>query len=133
MDGAKKSLRPEKLESDYLKTKIIDKRVEDFNQANIEMLGKAKFKGSMKSEIDENFIFGVKTMKGDLQNVASCIYGQYKDEKSILPDPDLGKSVLFRSKLKALEPLKSNYTRSGGVPSIRNDLKKRKGFNLRSN
>ena len=43
-----------------------------------------------------------------------------------MPDPDLGKNVLYRSKLKSLEPMKNvDGTRAFGVPSIRHDLIKK--------
>lgn len=61
IDGCKKSLRTDKLESDFPLTKVVDKRVEDFRQANGQQLGTAKFKGTMRSDLPDDFRFGVKT------------------------------------------------------------------------
>ena len=60
-DGCKKSLTTDKLESDYLLTKVIDKRLEDFRQSNNDLIGISRFKGTMRSDLPENFTFGIKT------------------------------------------------------------------------
>ena len=61
IDGAKKSLRTDKLEADYPMTKLVDKRVEDFRQASNLYVGKPKFKGTMRTDLPEDHSFGVKT------------------------------------------------------------------------
>lgn len=125
-DGTKKSLRPDLLESEYPKTKIGDKRLEDFRQATSDMLGRSKFKGSLRNDISPDFTFGVKSLKEDNWNVGKCINGDPNvlTEKMLEVDPDLGKSFSYRFKSTSRHPTQDrDYTRIFGVPSVRNDLK----------
>lgn len=128
-DGAKKSLSSDFLDANYPKTKIIDKRLEDFRQATSDMLGKSKFKGSLGKHVDENTIFGKKTIVGDNWNVGKCINGdlESRTSKHLEADVDLGKSLHYRSKLEILKPKNCNTVNSDkqfGIPSIRYDLNK---------
>jgi hypothetical protein len=125
-DGTKKSLRNDYLEADYPKTRIVDKRLEDFRQATTDMVGKIKFKGSLNPNLDADHTYGVKTIIGENWNVARCIHGdpEEKNEKHFTSDSDLGKSVLHRSKLQYLIPNVPPSDKVFGVPSIRADLKK---------
>jgi hypothetical protein len=116
------------LEHAYPQTKIVDKRLEDFRQATSDMLGRSKFKGTLHPSIDENFTFGVKNVLSGAWNVAQCIHGdpEEKTSKHYEPDPDLGKTVLHRSKLINLQPKEIDPEKTFGVPSIRGDLKRTK-------
>ena len=124
-DGAKKSLRTDLLESEYPKTKIGDKRLEDFRQATSDMLGKSKFKGTLNNSIPQDFTFGVKSLKENNWNVGKCLNGDPNvlNDKMLEVDPDLGKSVTYRSKNTTIWPKKTDYDRIFGVPCVRNDLK----------
>jgi len=101
----------------------VDKHLEDFRQATIESLGKPHCFGSLNQKLPEDFCFGTKSMKDTNWNVGMCISGAPKSAKELLPDPDLGKSYLCRSKLKGVHM--NTHTRIAGIPSIRNDLLKK--------
>lgn len=125
-DGAKLSLRTDLLVSEYPITKIGDKRLEDFRQANSELLGRSKFRGTLSSQISDDFVFGVKSMKESNWNVGKCLSGdlEAKTQQMLIHDPDLGKSVAFRQKNTKYHPNEeANYKRLFGVPSVRNDLR----------
>lgn len=126
-DGCKKSLMTDFLESDYPKTKIVNKRLEDFRQATSDILGKGKFRGTLGSNIPADFVFGAKSLKEENWNASKCIMGDpdSTNSKMIEPDPDLGKSVFHRNKYRYRENHieKVDYNRSFGVPSVRTDLK----------
>ena len=124
-DGCKKSLRPDLLESEYPKTLIGEKRLEDFRQATSDVVGRSKFKGTLRPDIDPTeYIFGVKSLRGVNWNVGKCISGdpEAKTELMMVPDTDLGKNVNFRSKNNTLHPKECESGRMFGVPSIRTDL-----------
>jgi len=116
------------MEASYPKTKIVDKRLEDFRQATDEMIGKGKFKGAIRPDLDEDFVFGMKSIKNDnMWNMGKCLHGDPSLTRSLNlePDIDLGRSVIFRSKLQAIQPKEYDPNRIFGVPSIRYDLKKK--------
>jgi len=127
-DGAKKSLTFDFLEAQFPKTKVVDKRLEDFRQATTDMVGRSKFKGTLHPSIEEGHVFGNKNVLGGNWNVAKCIHGdaEQKTEAHLAPDPDLGKSVLHRSKLQNVQPKDLEIDKTFGLPSIRHDLKKNK-------
>lgn len=127
-DGAKKSLCNDFLESQYPKTVVANKRLEDFRQATSDMVGRSKFKGTLHPSIDENHTFGAKSVLGGNWNVAKCIHGdpEEKTSKHLEPDLDLGKPTLHRSKLQNAQPKDIDPEKTFGVPSIRNDLKRGK-------
>ena len=129
MDGAKKSLAFDFIGSKYPKTTIVDKRLEDFRQATSDMVGRSKFKGTLHQSIGDNHSFGYakNALNGEKWNVAKCIHGdpEVKNEKDFKADPDLGKSLLHKSKLHNIIPKEPNASRTFGIPSIRTDLKKR--------
>ncbi len=133
-DGAKKSLRADLLEANYPKTKIIDKRLEDYRQATSDVVGCSKFRGMMKCDIDPNHTFGKKSIIGDNWNVAKCMSGDIdKGDKHYETDPDLGKSVLHRSKLQNVKPMEYDNNRTFGVPSVRVDLQKKQFMSVTNN
>jgi hypothetical protein len=128
MDGAKKSLRTDFMEANYPKTRIVDKRLEDFRQATSDMVGRGKFKGTLHPDIKEDHVFGCKTIVGENWNVGKCIHGdpEDKNQRHFESDPDLGKSVLHRSKLVTVRPKENPISdKMFGIPSIRYDLNKR--------
>jgi hypothetical protein len=121
------------MEASYPKTKIVDKRLEDFRQATDEMIGKSKFKGTIRSDLDHNFVFGTKSIKGDeMWNMGKCLHGDPYTQTAILleADKDLGKSILHKSKLGAVQPKEYDPTKIFGVPSIRYDLNKNKNISV---
>ncbi len=125
VDGAKKSLESDYLEANYPKSKIVDKRLEDFRQATIDIVGRGKFRGTLHPSIDENFVFGA-YKSGDQWNAAKCIHGDPEDktQRYFDHDADLGKTLHYRTKLTNLKPKEYDGQRTFGVPSIRYDLKK---------
>lgn len=134
-EGTKKSLRNDFLESYYPKTKIVDKRLEDFRQAIIEQVGKPKFRGSMPSNIDESHAFGAKSVIEGNWNAGKCINGdpQQTTDKLMCCDIDLGKNVLYRSKLKNMKPKTPSPEKLFGLPTIRLDLQKPENISLNDN
>jgi len=93
------------------------------------MIGKSKFKGTISSDIDENFVFGVKSIKGEeMWNLGKCLHGDPNTQNPLLlaADKDLGRSVLHKSKIGAIQPKDYDPTKIFGVPSIRYDLNKKK-------
>ena len=134
-DGAKKSLRTDLLEANYPKTRIVDKRLEDYRQATSDVVGCGKFRGMMKCDLDPSHTFGKKSIIGDNWNVAKCLSGdpEEKNDKHYEPDPDLGKSVLHRTKLQSLKPKENEQGRTYGVPSVRIDLQKKQFMSVTNN
>lgn len=123
-DGAKKSLCPDILESQFPKTKIGEKRLEDFRQATSDMLGRTKFRGALNNNLPHDYTFGVKSLKENNWNVGKCLNGDPNilTDKMLEPDSDLGKSVSYRFKNTNMHPSHSNFERNFGVPSVRSDL-----------
>jgi len=116
------------LEAKYPITKIVDKRLEDYRQATDSMIGKSKFKGTTRSDMDQNFVYGAKSIKDNGEwNMGKCINGDPSSTnyKLLMPDIDLGKNILHRSKLSAIQPKEYDPYKTFGVPSIRYDLKKK--------
>ncbi len=134
-DGAKKSLRMDLLEANYPKTKIIDKRLEDYRQATSEVVGRGKFRGMMKGDLEPNHTFGKKSIVGENWNVAKCLNGDpdEKNDKHYETDPDLGKSLLHRSKLQNVQPREHDTSRKYGIPSVRVDLPKKQFMSVTDN
>lgn len=118
------------VESAYPKTKIVEKRLEDFRQATEDMLGTTKYKGTLNDNIPEDHIFGVKSIKDEESNwnAGKCLYGEAG--KIIEPDKDLGRSILHRSRLSARQPREYLPEKTFGVPSVRYDLPKKKNVSV---
>ncbi len=125
-NGAKNSLMTDFVDANYPKTKIVDKRLEDFRQATDDMLGTTKYKGTLNANLPEDHVFGVKSIKDDEKNwnMGKCIQGELG--KNINPDVDLGKSVVHKSKLSSVQPKEYIPDKTFGVPSVRYDLPKKK-------
>lgn len=130
LNGALKSLKSDNLEAQYPKTKIVDKKLEDFRQATEDMLGTSKYKGTMNPNLPEDFVFGVKSIKNDGNdwNLRKCLEGEAN--KKIEPDKDLGKSILHRSKLSSVQPREYDPNKTFGVPSVRVDLSRKKNASV---
>jgi hypothetical protein len=126
IDGTKKSLCSDFNEAQFPKTKIVDKRLEDFRQATADMVGRGKFRGTLHPSIEENHTFGVMNILSGTWNVAKCIHGdpEEKTSKHLEPDADLGKTLLHRSKLQNVQPREVVPEKVFGLPSIRSDLKR---------
>jgi hypothetical protein len=124
-EGAKKSLESDYVEANYPKSKIVDKRLEDFRQATSDMVGKGKFRGTLHPSIDENFVFGVSKCN-DRWNARKCVQGNLEEnaQKFLESDVDLGKSLHHRNKIKNIVPKEYDGERTFGIPSIRSDLKR---------
>ena len=129
-DGAKKSLLNDRLNSDFPMTKIVTKRLEDFRQATEDGLGKTKYKGTINENLGEDFTFGIPTIKNSDNhwNLAKCMHGD--SNKDIKADPDLGRSILHKSRLSARQPRDYDPNKTFGVPSIRQDLPKKKNTSV---
>jgi len=111
----------------------VEKRLDDFKQASEDMIGKGKFRGCIRDNIDEDFVYGIKSIKNDdLWNVGKCIHGDNLLAKSLNlePDIDLGRSVIFKSKLQAIQPKEYDPNRIFGVPSVRYDLSKKRNASV---
>lgn len=127
LDGAKKSLMTDNLTNPYPQTKIAGSRLENFRQATTDMLGRSKFRGTMPSGFGVNHVFGKKSQLGDAWNAGRCIHGDGTTitDKSMAPDPDLGRNTCYAQKLKALQPIERDPNKTYGIPSIRSDLQKK--------
>ena len=127
-DGTKKSLMNDFTHAPYPHSKIVGKRLEDFRQATEDMVGRSKFKGTLHPMIGDDHIFGKKTLLGGTWNAGQCIHGDPEEltEKHFESDPDLGRSVLYRTKLDTLKPIEYNPNQTFGIPSIRRDLHRSK-------
>ena len=125
VDGAKKSLMNDFLYNPYPQTKLVGKRLEDFRQANNDLLGKGKFFGTLHPKFyDEQHTFGKESKLGDAWNAGRCIHGDESTvtNKSVEPDVDLGRDHHYANKLKNLQPIERDSNKTYGVPSIRRDL-----------
>jgi len=69
VDGAKKSLQTDYLNTNYPKTVIAKKSFEDFRQANNEMLGKSKFRGALNHNLPDDHTYGKESIIGANWNV----------------------------------------------------------------
>ena len=124
LDGVKKSLRNDFLYNPYPQTKLVGKRLEDFRQANEDMLGQSKYYGTLDKKFhDSDHSFG-KGSNFEEWNAGRCIHGDgtQVNNKTMEPDIDLGRDSHYNSKLKNLQPSKRDLNRTYGVPTIRSDL-----------
>lgn len=129
-DGVKKSLMSDYFQGNLPKTIIVDKKLEDFRQATEDMLGKTKYKGTLNENIPHDFVFGIKSIKKNENNwnLAKCMYGD--KTKKIETDKDLGKSIVYKSKLSTIQPKDFNNEIVYGTPSVRKDLPKKKNISV---
>lgn len=61
----------------------------------------------------------------NFNKIAKCISGD-PEPKEMFEDSDLGKSTLYRSKLKSVQPQHVDPEKTFGVPSVRVDLNRTK-------
>lgn len=127
-DGVKKSLVMDNLEGPYPPTKITNKHLEDYRQSIEDLVGKSKFKGTLLPSLGPDHTFGLKSKLGDAWNAGRCIYGNPSEisKTSLEPDPDLGRNYRYKLKNKKLTPIEYGIDKTFGIPSIRNDLPKKK-------
>jgi len=72
LEGTKKSLMSDFLDGLYPKTKIVEKRYNDFSTASQDQIGRGKFKGTLHQSIDSDYIFGkCKKKEGFISNVGN--------------------------------------------------------------
>ena len=91
LNGAAKSVMPERIDEAFPKTVIVKKIVEDHKAVSQDMLGTVKNLGQGQHARDPTAPFG--TMKRDLDwNAAKCIQGEPSD-RELQPDADLAKST----------------------------------------
>jgi hypothetical protein len=95
------------------------------------MIGKIKYKGTMKNDMDDVHIFGKPTIKGnDYWNVGKCINGDFNNPPLLEDDRDLGRSLCFKSKLSNIQPKEYDPNKIFGIPSIRYDLPKKRNISV---
>ena len=91
LNGAAKSVMPERIDESFPKTVIVKKIVEDQKAVTQDMLGTVKNLGQGQGARDSNHVFG--GMKRNLDwNAAKCINGE-PTERELQPDVDLAKST----------------------------------------
>ena len=130
LDGVKKSLCTDNLYNPYPKTKLVEKRLEDFREATEDLLGKSKYYGTLHpslTALTDSYVFGKKSQLGDAWNAGRCIHGDPSTvtEQTVAPDIDLGRDYHYASRLKVLRPSERDPNRIYGIPSIRTDLMKK--------
>ena len=133
-DGAKKSLQTDYLNTNYMKTIIAKKSLEDFRQANCEMIGKTKFKGALRQDLPEGHTFGLQTIVGGGWNVGNysinkfkgkCLNGDLTNKKPDFNKPDIDLSTEQRfnkPRVQTAKPVNHDPNRIFGTPSIRKDI-----------
>jgi hypothetical protein len=129
-NGAKKSLMTDLLEAEYPKTNIVTKRLEDYRKATEEGLGKTRYRGTVNPNLREDFTFGAPSIKNvdDHWNLGKCLQGD--KNRNIQAESDLGRSILHRSKLNARQPKEYDPNRTFGVPSVREDLPRKRNVSV---
>mmetsp|Transcript_33680 Transcript_33680/g.38289 ORF Transcript_33680/g.38289 Transcript_33680/m.38289 type:complete len:425 (-) Transcript_33680:161-1435(-) len=118
--GAAAALQHEAGGSYYPKTRIVKKTVEDFRNVSTEALGKSRHLGQDGAGGDK--VFGIQTAKNDAWDAGKCITGE-ANERELQPDSDLGKA---RKRVLVKDSVPGAETRVFGVPSIRDDVPKKK-------
>ena len=128
IDGVKKTLLMDMMDSPFPKTKLASKRLEDFRQTNTDMVGIPKYKGTLHPKIGPDHTFGVPNKLSGFWNAGKCIFGDPKEisKNSLKTDPDLGRDFRYKSKIKNLKPIEYDSDKVFGIPSIRRDLPKLK-------
>lgn len=129
-DGTKKSLLTDFLESQFPKTNLVTKRLEDYRKATIDSMGKSKYRGTIDPNLDKDFTFGKPSFNNlDNQwNIGKCLQGQ--EQNSLETDVDLGKSILHKSKFSAIRPKEYDPYKTFGIPSVRSDLPKKRNVSV---
>lgn len=118
LNGAAKSVQPERIEESFPKTVIVKKIVEDQKAVTQDMLGTVKNLGQGQNVRDSNHVYGAQKRNMDW-NAAQCINGT-PQEREIVPDTDLGKSVKRNCTNEVRKA--EDRDRAFGCPTIRNDI-----------
>jgi len=71
--GTEKSLKYDTLKNAYPTTTLVSKRFNDFILSSENILGKQKYKGSLRNSIDDNTTYGCKSQSKDAWNVGKLI------------------------------------------------------------
>ena len=94
--------------------------VEDFKAVSSDMLGQSKNLGQGQVPRGPDFVHGIKNVQGtDPWNAARCIHGEPND-REVLPDKDLGKSI--KPNCRNVVRHEKDINRSFGCPTIRKDI-----------
>ena len=119
IDGAAKSVKPERYGNAFPDTKLVQKTVEDYIEVTKDELGKPK---NLGQNSDPNQVFGAKK-RGEEWNAALCIYGVPEKREEIEPDTDLGRCTKMNCTNNVRKT--QDVDRIFGVPTIRNDIPKK--------
>ena len=118
LNGAAKSIQPERIDEAFPKTVIVKKIVEDQKAVTKDMLGTVKNLGQGQPMRASEHTYG--THKKKLEwNAGKCINGE-PNEKMIKPDHDLGISVKKNCTNEVRK--EGDKDRSFGCPTIRTDI-----------
>eukprot|EP00744_Colponema_vietnamica_P004533 GILI01006748.1.p1 GENE.GILI01006748.1~~GILI01006748.1.p1 ORF type:complete len:449 (+),score=65.06 GILI01006748.1:52-1347(+) len=112
LDGVGVALKPEGYKTEFPKTKIVSKALEDYRAVSADELGRRRNLGYDLPPPEHSY---GKTIASGNWSVKDCLQGMYTPE-DLQPDKDLG-----RSKARFFQ----EPSRPGGVPSIRTDIPKR--------
>lgn len=102
---------------------IVQKTVEDHKSVTHEVLGKSKNLGQGKPPLTDDHIYGLKNVGTESWNAAKCIHGEPDNERMVMPDKDLGKSLKIGCTNTVRKPEDQN--RVFGAPTIRTDIPKK--------
>ena len=117
LNGAAKSIQPERIDEGFPKTVIVKKIVEDQKAVTQDMLGTVKNLGQGMKH-DPNQVFGVIKKKMDW-NAGKCINGE-PTEREIAPDADLG--ISKKRNCTNTVRNEADRDRAFGCPTIRTDI-----------
>ena len=91
LNGAAKSIQPERIDEGFPKTVIVKKIVEDQKAVTKDMLGAVKNRGQGQPNRGIQHSYGAQKKKEEW-NAGKCINGE-PGEKELQPDSDLGVSL----------------------------------------
>ncbi|MDR3735276.1 MAG: hypothetical protein P4L10_07045 [Acidobacteriaceae bacterium] len=123
INGAAKCVQPERFETNFPQTRVLQKTVEDYIEVTKDELGKPK---NLGQSADPTKVFGAKIKRpgdDDAWNAALCIYGDPASKTEIEPDKDLGKCTKLNCTNGIRRP--GDEKRIFGVPTIRTDIPKK--------
>jgi len=118
LNGAAKSIHPERIEESFPKTVIVKKIVEDQKAVTQDMLGTVKNLGQGQTIKDSKYTYGTHRKKEEW-NAGKCINGE-PTEREIRPDADLGISVKKNCTNSVRK--EEDRDRAFGCPTIRTDI-----------
>lgn len=118
LNGAAKSIQPERIDESFPKTVIVKKIVEDQKAVTQDMLGTVKNLGQGQPMRSSDHTFGTQRKKEEW-NAGKCINGE-PSEKEVQPDKDLGISLKKNCTNQVRK--EEDRDRSFGCPTIRTDI-----------